>query len=155
MVLNKNIKGIKHMYNEGQLRNRSITLLTNGETYDTLAQKVGVSRSTVNVFVRGGKVSEGTLAKFDAYLNRSVKEVQQSQERYEAKDIGYAVRMIKKGYKVKRANWQDRFITLKETIIDGDYEVKDVIYIIANGKNATPWMPNMYDLFATNWEVTE
>lgn len=143
------------MYNEGQLRDKSKALLVNGYSYDTLAQKIGVSRSTVNVFVRGGKVSEATLAKFDAYLNRSVKEVQPVPERYEVKDIGYAVRMIKKGYKVRRANWQDRFITLKETVVDGDYEVKDVVYMIANNKNATPWMPNMYDLFATNWEVTE
>lgn len=147
------------MLNANELREKCIGYMgKKGITYDAFAKKLKMSRSTINVFVRGGDVSDSTLLKLHAFFTEreSVKPVPLSSvPEMQPTDIGYAIRMLKKGKNVKRNNWDNKYISIKETVIDGQFEIRNVLYMIIEEKYAIPWTPQPTDMFATNWEVIE
>lgn len=146
-------------YTEEQLREKVIAHMKEKKlTFDKLAKKLGMSRTTINVFVRGGTVGKGSLENINAFFVAMNKQVEVSlveQQETRLTDIGYAISMLKKGKDVKRSNWTNKFITLKETIIDGNYELRSVLYMIIGDNFAIPWTPQPMDMFATNWVIVE
>lgn len=142
------------MLNANELREKCIDYMgKKGITYDAFAKKVKMSRSTINVFVRGGDVSDSTLLKLHAFFAEKESVNPVPVQRVEPSDIGFAIRMLKRGKDVRRNNWTNKYITLKDTVIDGDFEIRGVLYLILDNKIAIPWTPQPMDMFATNWEV--
>ena len=74
----------------------------------------------------------------------------------ELKDFGWALTMLRAGYKVQRVGWNGKGMWLALQIPDRHSKMSlPYIYMKTACDNQVPWLASQTDMLATDWDVTD
>ena len=71
-------------------------------------------------------------------------------------EIGWAIKQMRDGQKVRRAGWNGKAMWLALQVPDANSKMGHP-YVYMQGVDGAlfPWKPNNLDLLATDWEIAE
>ena len=67
-------------------------------------------------------------------------------------DFGWALKQLKRGYRVKRLGWNGKGMYLELQVPDVDSKMTlPYIYMKTADQNLVPWLASQTDMLATDW----
>lgn len=119
-------------------------------TQERLAEEIGISKGTLNVFLRGAETKKLYVDLIEDFLEERAQKVTLAESK--RGDIGWAMDVIKRGGKIKRSRWDKKFVSMLPLQIEG--KPGHVLFLALQQEDRYPYAynPITQDLLATDWE---